>query len=151
MASSGLLISSYSKNLKEKTKGFVDIPMYHSPAEARALCKYALENPNYVKDLSLASNAFVEKNCRWKYNFKKLEEFTHLKLMNGMKNQNSNYEIISTIGYQIKRKQNLRNKKSHIGWAIKFLISELPLINFLYPESKRNKLYCRIGRLNNND
>jgi hypothetical protein len=38
MASNGLLISSYSRLLEEKTSGFLSIPMYHSPFDVRDLC-----------------------------------------------------------------------------------------------------------------
>ena len=155
MASSGLLISSYSKNLKEKTKGFVDIPMYNSPAEARDLCKYALENPNYVKDVSLASNAFVEENCRWKYNFKKLEEFTHIKLINEMKNRNLTYEIINVLSQSIKDKEKLSKKTfcqrmkfkqrgKNIFYLSCLILAQIPVVDLLFKKERRQKLLNKV-------
>lgn len=74
MASNSLLISSYSKNLEDLTRNFVKIPMYKNPYDARTLCQYALNNPNYCEDIILASNEFIEKYGRWDDNFKLISE-----------------------------------------------------------------------------
>lgn len=81
MASNGLLISSYSKLLEEQTKGIVKIPMYKNPYDARDLCKYALNNPNYCEDIILASNEFIEKKGRWKDNFETIQSKVGVKIM----------------------------------------------------------------------
>lgn len=142
MASSGILISSYSENLKNKTKDYVKIPMFNSPQEARELCKYALANPNYVKDITSASNEFIEKEGRWSSNFKILEENLNMKLLNN-KSDEKEYKVLK-VPYDITSKT---TKKSHMDMALKFLLSELPVINFLYPKHKRKKIYERIGAL----
>lgn len=74
MASNSLLISSYSKSLEENTSKFVKIPMYKNPYDARRLCQYALNNPNYCEDIILACNDFIEKYGRWEDNFKIIED-----------------------------------------------------------------------------
>ena len=142
MASSGILISSYSENLKNKTKDYVKIPMFNSPQEARELCKYALANPNYVKDITSASNEFIEKEGRWINNFKIMEEKLNIKLLNNRPNDKG-YDIL-VVPYEVRNKT---RKKSHIDMALKFLLSELPVINALYPKQKRKKIYERIGAL----
>lgn len=80
MASNSLLISSYSKQLEELTKNFVKIPMYKNPYDARHLCQYALNNPNYCEDIILACNEFIEKYGRWEDNFKIIEETINVNL-----------------------------------------------------------------------
>lgn len=75
MATSGMLISSYSALLKKQTRDFVDIPMYSSPYEARDLCKKYLKESAMREDIILACNEFIEKYGRWEANFKQLEEF----------------------------------------------------------------------------
>ena len=142
MASSGILISSYSENLKNKTKDYVKIPMFNSPQEARELCKYALANPNYVKDITSASNEFIEKEGRWINNFKIMEEKLNIKLLHNRPNEKG-YDIL-VVPYEVRNKT---RKKSHIDMALKFLLSELPVINVLYPKQKRKKIYERIGAL----
>lgn len=82
MATSGMLISSYSSLLKAQTKDFVDIPMYNSPYDARDLCKKYLKEPNMREDVVCACNDFIEKHGRWESNFRELETFFRLKLIN---------------------------------------------------------------------
>lgn len=146
MASSSILISSYSNNLKEKTKEYVDIPMYNSPAEARELCKYALKNPNYVKDISLASNEYIEKHARWKNNFQKIENLVGIKLINTVEQGlNKEYQIIKPL------KVKIHKKIYHPGWALKFLLTQIPILNKIYPKQKKISLCRRIGSLGNEE
>ena len=82
MASNGVLVSGYSKQLQELTKICVDIPMYNTPAEARVQCLRLLNNENMRKDIVCASQDFVDKNCRWEYRFKDLENIFNINLLN---------------------------------------------------------------------
>lgn len=82
MASNGCLVSSYSKQLIRATKGWVDIPMYHSPIEARELCVKLLNNENMRKDIVEASQKYVDANCRWVDRFKQIENIINVKLVN---------------------------------------------------------------------
>ncbi len=81
MASNACLVSSYSSELKEKTRGFVDLPMFHTPMEAREICKDLLENKEKRKELVLASQDFIEKNGRWIDQIKKMEQILGMKLI----------------------------------------------------------------------
>ncbi len=81
MASNGCLISSYSMQLKRETKGFVDIPMFHTPIEARELCIKYLKEENLRKELIEASQKFVEKKARWCDRFEILEDILNIKLI----------------------------------------------------------------------
>ena len=143
LASSGILITSYSQNLKDKTKKYVDIPMYNSPSEARELCKYALSNPNYVKDITLASNEFIKNEGRWTNNFKILEEKLGIKLLNNTMSVQK-YEVIEPPISISKVKQ---RKNSHFNLALKFLLSETPIIENFFTQQKKNKIYKRISLL----
>ena len=145
LASSGILISNYSKDLNEKTKKYLKIPMYHSPAEARELCLYALNNPNYVEDIVCASNEFIEKEGRWENNFKKIEDFIGVKLINN-DNKKYEYKFIEFPNCKLKNKRG-----SKIGWGIWFILSEIYPIKYLL--SKKHIFYVRekIGQMNNYD
>jgi len=97
MASNGLLISSYSGLLEKMTKGHVKIPMYKSPYVARDLCKYALENPKYCKDIIAASNEFIEKKARWDDNLQKIQEITKTKIINKSQKKHGDLDIICIV------------------------------------------------------
>lgn len=75
MASNGCLISSYSQDLKDITKEWVDIPMYRTPIEARDLCIKLLKDDIWRKDIVEASQNYVESNAHWHQRFKQLEDF----------------------------------------------------------------------------
>lgn len=89
MASNSLLISSYSKALEELTSKFVKIPMYKNPYDARSLCQYALNNPNYCEDIIQASNEFIKKHGHWEDNFKILEDKLNINLCLDKENNGS--------------------------------------------------------------
>lgn len=154
MASSGLLISSYSKLLEEQTKGYVKIPMYKSPWEARELCKYALNNPNWAKDIVAASNEYIEKFGRWKDNFEKIESLVGVKLINEEKVANSTYEIIQIDkGFNKKKakyKFNLKGKIKNIINGISLVLMNLPVFEFLYSKKIKEKIYHSINKYRGN-
>ncbi|MCI9592453.1 MAG: hypothetical protein HFG42_18330 [Lachnospiraceae bacterium] len=81
MASNACLVSSYSSELKAKTKGIVNLPMFHTPIEAREICKDLLENTEKRRELVLASQDFIEKNGRWIEQIKKMEQILEMKLV----------------------------------------------------------------------
>lgn len=66
MASNGCLVSKYSKGIKELTKGYVDIPMFDSPSEARELCQKLLKDNIMRKEIVAASQKCIEDKGRWK-------------------------------------------------------------------------------------
>lgn len=153
MASSGLLISSYSKLLNEQTKGFVQIPMYNSPYEARDLCKYALENPNWTQDIISSSNQYIEKNGRWLENFEKIEEITGLKLINNIETTNSKYLIVKLDSQNLLKNKpkivyqfNIKKKFKNIINGISLILMNLPIFEFLYPNKIKNKIYHSIEK-----
>lgn len=94
MASNGCLISSYSSQLKRTTKGWVDIPMFHSPIEARELCVKLLNNENMRKDLVEAAQKYVEANCRWVDRFKEIEDILNVELVN--ENREGTLDIVES-------------------------------------------------------
>lgn len=85
MASNACLVSSYSQQLVDETKGVVEIPMFHNQHDARDICKKILAEDNYREDLVLASQQYVEKNARWKYRFETLEDIFNLKINNDLR------------------------------------------------------------------
>lgn len=107
MASNSLCISSYSKLLEKETEGFVNIPMYTNPYEARELCKKYLNEPHLCEDIIAASNEFVEKNCRWINNFKIIQEIVGTKLINSDM-ENKSYDFLIKESLVKKEKENIR-------------------------------------------
>lgn len=151
MASGSMLISSYSELLDIQTKGFVNIPMYHSPYEARELCKKYLKEKSLREDITFASNEFIDKHGRWDDNFEKLTELTGVKLLNTITNQDETPAVELLMPnkkstFFIDQQKKL-NKKRRLILLFKFFISELPFANYFYSNKKKNKLYQKIGRL----
>lgn len=95
MGSNACLVSSYSKQLIDETKGWVDIPMFHTPQEARELCVKLLKEENYRKDIVEASQKYIEKNARWDLRFKKMEEIFNLKIITDEKTGQISFPFIS--------------------------------------------------------
>ncbi len=82
MASNACLVCEYSSDLKELSKNYVDIPMYKTPWEARDICKYLLKDEKARKEITLASQKYIEENARWVHRFKEMEQILNLKLIN---------------------------------------------------------------------
>lgn len=82
MASNACLLVSESSDLRNLVSGYVDIPMYHTPWEARQYCIDLLRDDNTRKQIVLASQAYVDKKARWIHRFKDIEHITHIKLVN---------------------------------------------------------------------
>ncbi len=149
MASDGLLITSESKLLDEITKDFVKVPSFNSPYEVRDLCKYALNNPNYCKDIIEASNKFIEKHGRWSDNFKVIEDITNIKLVNLQTNK-----IGSSCFVELELKpesepflHNLKIKQrlAIISGAFQLILGQIPLVDLILANKlKRLKLKKKI-------
>lgn len=144
MASNGLLISSYSKLLEEKTKGFVNLPMYKSPYEARELCKYALENPNYSKDIIAESNEYINKFGRWKNNLERIQQIVSVKLINEKVDNNSKVDI-----YQFQNVKNNKEKKNrlkNIFYGLLLVFSSLPILDLFFTKKIKSEIYKKINK-----
>lgn len=145
MASGGLLISSYSKLLADKTTGIVEIPMFKSPNDVHELCKYALKNPSYCEDIIAKSNAFIEKYGRWKSNLEILENNTKIKLINN-DNQESKLIILES---QPPEKRHIINRKTikrvkTFIYSISMALLQMPVLYSLFKNKK--KLRSKIQR-----
>lgn len=81
MASNACLVSSYSSELKDLTRGEVEIPMFRSPAEARQICEHFLLNEQDRLSVVRESQNYVEQNCRWVHRFKEMEEILGINLV----------------------------------------------------------------------
>lgn len=145
MASSGMLISTHSDLLNKQTKGFVDIPMYDSPYEARDLCKKFLREDNLRAEISEASNKFIEKHGRWQSNFKTLQDFLGIKLLNDCAAQNQDIPVIKINVIKVAKKKRTSRLKN-VGYAFMFLLSSLPLVEKLFSDKRKAKLYKSIEK-----
>jgi hypothetical protein len=120
MASDGLLICSYSGLLRKTTQDLkFKIPMYESPYQTRELCQKYLKEPNLRQDTVFASNEFIEKNGRWENNFRKLQEFLKIKLINENKNGNI-YFIDNSDDSNDNRQKNFNKKRLGLKNKIRY-------------------------------
>ena len=144
MASSGVLVSSYAQALKDYTKGYVDIPMYESPYEARDLCKKMLNEPTLREDIILASNAFIEKFGKWQTNFEKIEEYTGVKITNN----DGNGSVID-VDYILNIPRNMaKSRIKSVFYSTMYGLSQIPGIYELYGKMGREKLYRGLLKYN---
>ena len=82
MASNACLVSSSSSELRGLTKGWVDLPMFDTPAEAREICKGLLEDSGRREELCARSREFIEKSGRWSQRFREMEQILGLSFLN---------------------------------------------------------------------
>jgi len=82
MASNACLVVSESKQLRELTKDYVDLPMYKTPWEAREICKELLENDEKRMGIVKACQKYVDENARWILRFREMENILGVKLVN---------------------------------------------------------------------
>ena len=95
MASNGCLVTQYSSQLKEETAGWVDLPMYHTPMEARDLCATLLRDESRRREIVKASQKYVEANARWPARIKQLGDFLNIPLINA--SRKGGVEIIPPV------------------------------------------------------
>lgn len=74
LASNATLLSCRQPDLVSLSKGYVDLPMFESPAEARDLTIKLLRDPEWRKELSKGSQKMIEEKCRFEPKFKIMEE-----------------------------------------------------------------------------
>ena len=104
LASNACLLSDYRPDLKKLMTGYIDMPMYESPAEARELAQKLLKDDVWRKEIVAASQQMVEDKCRFEHRLRKVAEKTGLKLDNPeekgsleLKRKEENSVIISNI------------------------------------------------------
>lgn len=141
MASSGLLISQRSLLLKNRTKNFVDIPMFDTPLQAADLCRKYLKEKTLREEIIIASNEYIEKFGRWNSNFKTISQLTGISLKD---TENKGY--LSFINpnnlLQIKKYSRIKNIKN----GYRLILSNLPIFRKLYNAKQLNKLYSSIEK-----
>ena len=79
MATSGCLVSEYTPYIENCFKG-ANIPFFEHPTEAHDICKKLLAEENRRLDIVAACNEIIEKDWRWKYRFKDIEQITGVSL-----------------------------------------------------------------------
>lgn len=80
LASNACLLSDYRPDLKRLMTGYIDMPMYHSPAEARDLAQKLLKDEVWRKEIVAASQQMIEDKCRFEHRLRKVVDKTGLKL-----------------------------------------------------------------------
>jgi spore maturation protein CgeB len=91
MASHGCLLTNKNIGLKELLKGYIEVPMYETPYEARDLCRKLLNDEKWRLDVVAGSQKCIEDQGRWIHRFKEFEEIFAIDLLNKIiKNENMN-------------------------------------------------------------
>ena len=155
MASGGMLISSWSSQLNRYTRGYVQIPMYHSPYDARDLCKKYLQDEKLRLEIIEASNHFIEKNGRWKSNFNIIEKITGVKLINN----NTEFldfscidPIIQNTSFNNNEKDVIDPEKKKHRWIkslfYRFMHSfiNFPVLRSVFSNKYKSKIYRSVGK-----
>ena len=138
MASNGCLVSDYHKDITDFTKGYVDIPMYDNPYDARDLCKKLLKDDKWRKDIVLGSQKCIEDKGRWKHRFKELEEILNVKLLYNTQKKGAKVHIPEVI--HLRRENYIRNKL-----VIVELITNLAVL--LIPDKILRGIYIILNRI----
>lgn len=81
MASNGCLLSDKKPGLTEFSKGYVNLPLYESPLEAKDLAQRLLKDEIWRKDIVEASQHCIAEKGLWKHRFRDFEEQIGLKLV----------------------------------------------------------------------
>lgn len=95
MASNSCLLSDKRQGIADFTKGYVDIPMFSDPFEARKLAKALLASEELRNEIIQGSNACIEDKGRWHHRFSDIEEAVGVSLINADK-IGSSKQIFST-------------------------------------------------------
>ncbi len=126
LASQSVLLSFNSPDLHSLTKKYLDLPMYHSPEEAKELVKRLLKDDIWRHDISIACNEVVESHCRFEHYFQNIENATGIKIFNkGTGSIHELYKIDENLLYN----QNIKyanKKKNKLEQIKKELIKTLP-------------------------
>ncbi len=144
MASNGLLITSRSDLLAQQTKGYVSIPMFESPFEAREVCKKYLAEDNLRADIIAASQEFIEKNGRWKDNFIMMEQFLGVSLTRKAEHPDDCPAPVETVKLKYKKRSYTSNT---FIWSSLLVLSTIPFAKRLIPKHIKNRIYNYMRRL----
>ncbi|MBO4643460.1 MAG: glycosyltransferase family 1 protein [Alphaproteobacteria bacterium] len=110
MATSACLVSSYSPAIEKYFKG-VNIPFFEHPADARVVCKKLLDNENMRLDIVAAGNEIIDKDWRWEYRFREIEQITGVSLFSDTK---GSYTILQPAFKEIKKETKPKEKEETI-------------------------------------
>lgn len=99
LASKSVLLTNKKQYLKDLLKGYADLPMYETPAEARDIAKRFLSDKAYRNELVLGCNKFVEEKCRFDDKLKFLAGIVKVELI--MENISGSCEDVEYEDYSI--------------------------------------------------
>ena len=112
MATSGCLVSEYTPYIENCFKG-ANIPFFEHPTEARSVCKKLLAEENRRLDIVAACNEIIEKDWRWKYRFKEIEQITGVPLFS---DEEGTYRILQPVYKHEKKKLKFKHKLYYKIW-----------------------------------
>lgn len=112
MASNGCLLSDRRQGIVDFTKGYVDLPLYESPAEARELAVKLLRDDVWRKDIVEASQRCIRDKGRWHHRFAEIEGKLGIKLLNDGQRQMGQFSCLFGEDYVIPEIANPANDGS---------------------------------------
>ena len=74
MASNGCLLSDRKAGLSAFTKGYVDLPMYDTPVEAKELAQRLLKDEVWRRELVEGSQRCIAEKGLWKHRFRDMQD-----------------------------------------------------------------------------
>ena len=141
MASNACLLTTTSTDLKVLFKGKVDIPMFDTPYQAREQAIKLLNDECYRNDIVLASQEFVEQECRWESRFKTIQDILNISIFNPQTNShvflNTMTELLELCN--ISQLESTKNKKNTKNTIIKK--AEFPSVDKKQLNLKNKILY----------
>lgn len=82
LATQSVLCCNKKDALDTLLKGYIELPQYESPAEAKELAKKLLNDDKWREEISLACNRMIEDKCRFELKFKNIQDKIGIKLLN---------------------------------------------------------------------
>lgn len=80
LATGGCLVSDETPFMKNLFHGRINIPFYHTPCQAKALCEELLHDESRRLEIVAASNAFIEDGWRWDQRIEQMQDILSMPL-----------------------------------------------------------------------
>lgn len=80
LATNSVLLSPDKRDLKRLFEGYIDLPTFNSPSEAKYLAIKLLKDNKWRKEISTASQQMIDDKCRFELKFKTMKEHTQIDL-----------------------------------------------------------------------
>lgn len=144
-ASQSVLLSNRMPDIDMLMKGYIDMPQYESPIEARELAQKLLNDDKWRQDISLASNKMVEDKCRFEPKIENIASHTGVNLKSDKEGELmfvSKTEMYETVPWLLEPKKVSEGEKvlREISKLLPFFIAEKIIKKLTYETDTYDKL-----------